>query len=178
MDGFTNDTITTHSLPDLKGLPTEPISLTYRTYHIAATLLCVVLPVLGLLSAIRFNPVFPLPVFLQSAYPYILAVVVALSVCYLVYAYLACGRIRYSLREHDLTLKKGVICKQVICQPMLRIQHVELKQGPIDRFAGLAKLHVYSAGGAAHTFLIPGLEQATAEKLRAYILEHKDLNAG
>lgn len=177
MEGFTNDAITTHSLPDLRTLPTEPISLAYRTYHIAATLILVI-PVLCVLSALRFNPWLSLPTFLQSAYPYVFAAIVVLSIGYLIYVYLACVRIRYSLREHDLTLKKGVICKQVICQPMLRIQHVELKQGPIDRFAGLAKLHVYSAGGAAHTFSIPGLEQVTAEKLRAYILEHKDLNAG
>ncbi len=81
----------------------------------------------------------------------------------------------YNLREQDISYRCGLIFSKVISQPILRIQHVELKRGPIDRKLGLAKLQVFSAGGALHTFEIPGLELEKAEQLRQFILSHKDL---
>lgn len=177
MDSFANETISTHSLPDIKAVPTELISLKYRASNMAVTLLISAL-FFGILLALSFFALTSLPKLLQDALPYIALFALIITLCCLIYEYLAGTRIRYALRQNDLTLKKGVIFKKVTCQPMLRIQHVEVKQGPVDRLVGLTKLHVYSAGGAAHTFLIPGLPQDTAEKLRAYILEHKDLNIG
>jgi membrane protein YdbS with pleckstrin-like domain len=63
------------------------------------------------------------------------------------------------------------------CQPILRVQHVEVKRGPFDRWAGLAKLQVFSAGGEMHTFEIPGLPLERAQRIRQYILDHKDVSA-
>lgn len=81
----------------------------------------------------------------------------------------------YNVREQDISYKSGLIFNKVVSQPILRIQHVELKRGPVDRKLGLAKLHVFSAGGAMHTFEIPGLSLNDAEHLRQFILSHKDL---
>ena len=60
-------------------------------------------------------------------------------------------------------------------QPITRIQHIELKRGPIERKVGLARLQVFSAGGEMHTFEIPGLPLETAQQLRQFILQHKDM---
>lgn len=80
----------------------------------------------------------------------------------------------YSLREQDISYCSGLLFKKIISQPIKRVQHVELKRGPIDRRIGLARLQVFSAGGALHTFEIPGLPLAEAETLRHFILSHKD----
>ncbi|TKB46451.1 PH domain-containing protein [Thalassotalea mangrovi] len=82
----------------------------------------------------------------------------------------------YALREQDLSYQSGLLFRKVITQPITRIQHVELKRGPLDRRNELAKLQVFSAGGAMHTFEIPGLELKTAQSIRQFILSHKGGN--
>lgn len=82
---------------------------------------------------------------------------------------------QYALREHDLNFQSGLIFRRLVSQPLLRIQHIELKRGPIERKADLATLQVFSAGGVSHTFHIPGLEYDRAVELRQFILDHKDL---
>ncbi len=82
----------------------------------------------------------------------------------------------YALRQQDISFTSGVIFKKTVSQPILRIQHVELKRGPIERKIGLATLQVFSAGGAMHTFEIPGLKLDDAESIRQFILSHKDAN--
>lgn len=84
---------------------------------------------------------------------------------------------QYALREHDLNFQSGLIFRSLVSQPILRIQHIEIKRGPIERKAGLATLQVFSAGGISHTFNIPGLEYEDAVSLRQFILDHKDLAA-
>ncbi|MDG1254053.1 MAG: PH domain-containing protein, partial [Glaciecola sp.] len=79
------------------------------------------------------------------------------------------------VREQDITLFKGLIFRKVITQPICRIQHIEVKRGPIDRKVNLAKLHVYSAGDIAQTFEIPGLDFTLANSIRNELLAHKDM---
>lgn len=81
----------------------------------------------------------------------------------------------YALREHDLNYQSGLIFRSLVSQPLLRIQHIEIKRGPVERKAGLSTLQVFSAGGVTHTFYIPGIEHERAIELRQFILDHKDL---
>ncbi|MDU0354869.1 PH domain-containing protein [Paraglaciecola aquimarina] len=81
----------------------------------------------------------------------------------------------YALRELDVHFSSGLFFKKMVSQPISRIQHIELKRGPIERKAGLASLQVFSAGGAMHTFEIPGLPFANAQQLRQIILKHKSV---
>ncbi len=98
------------------------------------------------------------------------------SLLFSFYKALADVRKFYALRDQDISFTSGVVFKKTVSQPILRIQHVELKRGPIDRKIGLAKLQVFSAGGAMHTFEILGLKLDDAESIRQYILSHKDAN--
>ncbi|MFT6270717.1 MAG: membrane protein YdbS with pleckstrin-like domain [Alphaproteobacteria bacterium] len=95
----------------------------------------------------------------------------------LIYHFLADPLMQYALREHDLNYQSGLIFRSLVSQPILRIQHIEIKRGPIERKAGLATLQVFSAGGMSHTFNIPGLVYEDAIALRQFILDHKDLAA-
>ncbi len=178
MDGetFSNRQLDTAALPSLDTLDYEPVSPTYRKANLIIT--TVIFSVLLLVvTGIRFQPFGELPEGLHIAFPFICAGLALLWAWIFFYHWFADRLIMFSLREQDISLSKGLIFRSVTCQPVLRIQHIELKRGPIDRMAGLAKLQVFSAGGVLHTFEIPGLPMGQAQKIRQFILEHKDVGA-
>ena len=85
-------------------------------------------------------------------------------------------RTRYALRQHDLAVRKGIFWQIETIQPLQRVQHVELTQGPLDKRFGLATVKLFSAGTGQSTFTIPGLSHETANQLRQYVLDyHKNV---
>lgn len=73
---------------------------------------------------------------------------------------------RYSVREHDLLVESGVLFRRWSCVPHGRIQHVDTRQGPMERWLGLSQLAVYTAAGMSADASVPGLAQDEAERLR------------
>ena len=76
----------------------------------------------------------------------------------------------YQVRAMDLHLRTGALWRQTTSVTINRIQHLELTRGPIERLLGLARLSIYTAGGAGQDLAIPGLKAETAEQLRQYLL--------
>ena len=74
--------------------------------------------------------------------------------------------LRYSVREHDLLVQRGVIFRHWSSVPHDRIQHVDTRQGPLERALGLATVAVYTASGVSADSMIPGLAEAEANALR------------
>lgn len=72
----------------------------------------------------------------------------------------------YDVREDDLLLQSGVIFRRRSSIPHSRIQHVETRQGPVERIFGLSRVLVFTASGVAADGAIPGLATARAEALR------------
>lgn len=72
----------------------------------------------------------------------------------------------WALREHDLLVQRGLLVRQVSTIPSGRIQHVDLRQGPVEQWMGLARVQVFTASGMGADAVIPGLELATAQHLR------------
>lgn len=77
--------------------------------------------------------------------------------------------IGYALRQKDIIYKKGWIWRSKTVIPFNRIQHSEVNQNPIERIFGLAKLKLFTAGGASSDLSIPGLKPERAEQLKFYI---------
>ena len=73
---------------------------------------------------------------------------------------------RYAVREHDLLVQSGVLYRHWSSIPHTRIQHVDTRQGPLERILGLSRLQVYTAAGMSADGSIPGLDEETAERLR------------
>ena len=71
----------------------------------------------------------------------------------------------YALREEDLWIRSGVLWRKVTVIPYIRLQFVDTRQGPIERFFDLAQLVVHTAavGTSGH---VPGLETRAATALR------------
>ncbi|MEX2532752.1 MAG: PH domain-containing protein [Nitriliruptoraceae bacterium] len=78
-------------------------------------------------------------------------------------------RWRWRLGPEALHLRFGVLIRRSEHVPYFRIQHIELVNGPIERWLGLTTLTVTtaSASGAA---VLPGMSQTDAPALREALL--------
>lgn len=77
---------------------------------------------------------------------------------------------KYVLRQRDLIYTTGLLWQKKITIPFNRIQHAEVKQGPIERLYKLHNLNVFTAGGSSSDLSIPGLTEEKATKLKEFIL--------
>ncbi|MGQ8367472.1 PH domain-containing protein [Glaciecola sp. 1036] len=170
---FTNQTISTQDI-SITEVELNPLSPKYMQINLALVTIFTVIPI-TILVFLSFNWLFEMPQGYMDNLLWFISIVFAFGALFFIYHWLADPKKGYALREHDLHFQTGLIFRKHICQPILRIQHIEIKRGPIDRKAGLATLEVYSAGGVHHTFHIPGLPHETAKKLRSFILDHTDL---
>ncbi len=173
---FENREVDMATLPDMMAVSMQPVSPRYRLLNLAVAVAAAAI-VSALLSFFRYQWFMAVPFGLERFYPIAIVVVCTLGALSFIYHLLADKKIKYCLREQDLVMQQGLIFRKIACQPILRIQHIELKRGPLDRLADLACLQVFSAGGATHTFEIPGLRLTDAQKVRQYILNHKELDA-
>ncbi|MCC7666261.1 PH domain-containing protein [Liquorilactobacillus satsumensis] len=74
---------------------------------------------------------------------------------------------RYEINSEELAFQKGFFFRQTVFVPLVRIQHVETRQGPLLRQQKLMSLVVYTA---ATEHQIAGLSSDEAFKLRNQIL--------
>ena len=72
----------------------------------------------------------------------------------------------YSVREHDLFVQRGVLFRRRSSIPHNRIQHVDTRQGPLERAFGLSRVAVFTASGVSADGSIPGLTTEIAEGIR------------
>ncbi len=92
------------------------------------------------------------------------AAVVALQlVSLLVLPQIAYRRWRYEVATTDVIIRSGLVVVKTSVIPMVRVQHVETKQGPVLKANGLASVTITTAGDS---FEIPGLGTGEAEALR------------
>lgn len=171
---FSNTDIFPEQLPRIAQSKQHLLSSKHRLANIAVWLLFMIVGAV-LLSICRFQPVFPLPNHLAALYLPVLIIWCSFCGLFMVYHFFADPLKRYTIRELDVGYSSGLVFRKAIHQPMLRIQHIELKRGPVERILGLATLQVFGAGGVMHTFQIPGLEADIAAQMRQFILDHKDL---
>lgn len=75
---------------------------------------------------------------------------------------------RFDVTATDVDLYHGVFVKKRAIVPLVRVQHVETKQGPILKANGLAAVRISTAG---ESFEIPGLAEADARTLRDRVAE-------
>jgi membrane protein YdbS with pleckstrin-like domain len=77
-------------------------------------------------------------------------------------------RWRYEIRPREVDLQRGFISVTRTLVPMARVQHVDTRQGPLQRYYGLSTVVFYTAAGANE---IPQLATATAAEVRDRIAE-------
>jgi len=72
-------------------------------------------------------------------------------------------RWRYEVHEHEIDIQHGVFIVKRTLIPMVRVQHVDTKQGPILRRYNLSSVTISTA---ATTHEIPALDVSEADHLR------------
>lgn len=70
---------------------------------------------------------------------------------------------RYAIDEREIELRHGIWWQSWVRIPMMRVQHVDTRRGPLDRRYGIANLVLYTAAGSRQ---IPGLAIEVAEESR------------
>jgi len=88
----------------------------------------------------------------------------------LVWAPKTAQRLQYALREDDINMQKGFVYWRQVSIACNRIQHLEVSQGPLERYLGLATLSVFTAGTLGSDMKLPGLPLESAQKIKARLL--------
>jgi hypothetical protein len=100
-------------------------------------------------------------------------IAVALGAITLLWPALSWRHFRYGVRADDLLVESGVLFRHTVSIPLDRIQHVDTRQGPMERAFGLSRLVVYTAAGMSADGSIPGLEEAQADALRDALVRRR-----
>ena len=72
----------------------------------------------------------------------------------------------YGVREREVWARRGVLSRTTSVVPLSRIQHVDTRQDVVERWLGLARVVVYTAGIRGAELTLPGLPADDAEALR------------
>lgn len=83
----------------------------------------------------------------------------------------------YLVDDAGLEIARGVYWRTITNVPRSRIQHTDVSQGPLERKHGLGTLVVYTAGTQHSEVKLPGLEFATAQRIRAHLLPRDEGDA-
>lgn len=73
---------------------------------------------------------------------------------------------RWRLDQTGLWLRRGRAWMTETRMPASRVQHLDVKHGPLERRARLATLVVHTAGTRLTAVTVRGLEEADAQRLR------------
>jgi uncharacterized protein len=78
----------------------------------------------------------------------------------------------YAFGDDRLRVTRGFLFLHDTVVPLGRIQHIDLRQGPLMRRWNLAALTVHTAGNHGSSVSLPGLKLAQAEAMREAIRAH------
>lgn len=147
--------------------PLQSVEPAYR--HVLRARLAVSWLVLLLISLILdralvvrfgFGGVLPLAVLMAA----ILAVSIAPNRTY--------RRLNYRLTDRLLQVVRGWLFHVDTTVPLVRVQHIDIARGPLDKLFGTATLIVHTAGTHNSIVSLPGLSPERAGEIRDRIREH------
>lgn len=72
----------------------------------------------------------------------------------------------FQVRKDDLLIRRGVLSRATSVIPHARIQHVDTRQDLVERWLGLARVVIYTAGIRGAELILPGLPAGEVEELR------------
>jgi membrane protein YdbS with pleckstrin-like domain len=167
MDIFSNVQQNVEELPSLRDVVFVPVERQHFSIILVNgfILLVILLGILLYLWTAVTKPLF------QANFQWILLGVLLLFMLWASYAFKAFGFKAYAFREKDITYRTGWLWRSTTTVPFNRVQHCEVSQGVLDRYFGLGKLKIYTAGGSSSDVSIPGLFVEQATDLKDFIVE-------
>lgn len=82
----------------------------------------------------------------------------------------------WRLDEHGFAVRRGVAWQRETLVPLTRVQHLDLKHGPLQRMRRLATLVVHTAGTRHSAVAIDHLDAGDAQRLRERLGRQLDLD--
>jgi uncharacterized protein len=82
------------------------------------------------------------------------------------------ARMAYALGGDYLRVVRGFLFYTDTVVPFVRVQHIDVGQGPVERIYGLARVEVHTAGTHNSVVTLAGLTRADAEAMRETIRQH------
>lgn len=86
-------------------------------------------------------------------------------------------RWRYLVTDDGIELRHGVLVRNESSIPHFRVQHVDVRQGILQRRFGIVSLSISTASPATDAEL-PGLEPERAEAIRRLVLDRAEADDG
>ncbi|WP_425602293.1 PH domain-containing protein [Luteimonas aquatica] len=81
---------------------------------------------------------------------------------------------RWRLNADGFALQRGRLWQVETRVPGSRVQHLDLKRGPIERYCRLATLVIHTAGTRHSSVSLSGLDEHDAERLRDRLASQTD----
>jgi membrane protein YdbS with pleckstrin-like domain len=78
----------------------------------------------------------------------------------------------YQISADRLRVVRGLLFRHDTVVPFGRVQHIDVHQGPLDRFFGIATLTLHTAGNHNASVALPGLGEPLAREMREEIRAH------
>ena len=163
---FTNDPIPIDEIPQLTDDAFVPVDPRYLRAALAGTAITAAVVIIGG-SILAWQAEETLVVAAITAG---ILLLIALSV---VVRVLEVRRLAYQVRQHDISMRSGVISHRVESLPFARVQHVRVNRGAIERGLGLATLQISSAGP---NITIPGLAEAEAARIKLLVTQRAGMD--
>ena len=82
------------------------------------------------------------------------------------------ARLSYRLTERLLQVVRGWLFHVDTVVPLVRVQHIDVTRGPLEKMFGIATLVVHTAGTHNSVVTLPGLAPERAAAIRDIIREH------
>jgi membrane protein YdbS with pleckstrin-like domain len=81
-------------------------------------------------------------------------------------------RLRYGLTDRLLQVVRGWLFHTDTIVPFVRVQHLDVTRGPVDKLFGTSTLVIHTAGTRNSIVTVPGLAPGRAAEIRDIIREH------
>lgn len=78
----------------------------------------------------------------------------------------------FKIGEGQLRVARGWLFRTDTIVPFVRVQHIDVGQGPVERWFGLSHLVVHTSGTHNSTVTLPGLRADLAAAMRETIRRH------
>jgi membrane protein YdbS with pleckstrin-like domain len=78
----------------------------------------------------------------------------------------------YQMGSDRLRVVRGLMFRSDTVVPFGRVQHIDVGQGPLERFFGIATLTLHTAGNHNASVSLPGLGEELAREMREAIRAH------
>jgi membrane protein YdbS with pleckstrin-like domain len=164
MEDFINETIDTTQLPKFEEVVFSVLHPNYWKVTLISLAVFFLVLGIGVGLVIYFN---------EDLSPFVFQISIVLAVLVLLvlfFSRISFKKKGFAFRTHDVLFRHGIIATNTLVIPYNRVQHVALHEGLISRFFGLAKIQIFTAGGASSDIEIPGIAKEQAENIKQLLM--------